>query len=135
LFINSAESTMALGRLGEAIELYRRGIELGEHAMRASALAADEQAVHLLGLAVALDRDEQIEKSEKMVARALELDSSVQRLHGRDNFFVPDGDVAYYDALVALARGDHAEAASAFQRFLRDVPQSPFAARARAHLT
>src|SRR5262249_47982028 len=57
-----------------------------------------------------------------------------QRLHGRGNFFVPEGDVSYYDALVALAKGDRAEATNGFQRFLREVPQSPFASRARDHL-
>lgn len=134
LYINAAESTMALGRLRESIELYRRGVETSEVALRAGTLGPDEQAVHLLGLAVALDRDEQVEKAAQTVAHALELDAGAQRLHGHSNFFVPDGDVAYYDALVALAKGNRADAASAFQRFLRDVPQSPFASRARAHL-
>src|SRR5262249_35212749 len=53
LLVNAAESTMALGRLREAIELYRRGIEVGEQLMHASGLGADHQALHLLGLAVA----------------------------------------------------------------------------------
>ena len=134
LLINAAESTMALGRLRESIELYRRGVEVGEQALHESAIGADEQAVHLLGLAVALDRDEQGEKAAQTVGRALELDSGAQRLHGHSNFFVPDGDVAYYDALVALGRGDRQAAASAFQRFMHDVPLSPYASRARTHL-
>jgi hypothetical protein len=134
LFINVAESTMALGRLHEAIELYRRGIEVGAQGLHAGLIGPDDQSVHLLGLAVALDRDEQVEKAQATVARALELDGSVQRLHGLSNFFVPEGDVAYYDALVALAKGDRAEATAAFQRFMREVPQSPFASRARDHL-
>jgi len=134
LLINAAESTMALGRLHEAIELYRHGIEVGAQGLHAGLIGPDDQAVHLLGLAVALDRDEQVEKAQAAVARALELDGSAQRLHGRTNFFVPDGDVSYYDALVALAKGDRAEATAAFQRFLREVPQSPFASRARDHL-
>jgi tetratricopeptide (TPR) repeat protein len=135
LLINAAESTMALGRLRESIDLYRRGVEAGEQALHAGTVGADEQAVHLLGLAVALDRDEQVDKGAQMVARALELDAGAQRLHGHSNFFVPAGDVAYYDALVALAKGDRAAAATAFQRFLQDVPQSPFGSRARTHLT
>jgi tetratricopeptide (TPR) repeat protein len=134
LYINAAESTMALGRLHEAIELYRRGIDVGAQGLHAGLIGPDDQAVHLLGLAVALDRDEQIEKAQTTVARALELDGGAQRLHGRANFFVPEGDVSYYDALVALTKGDRAEATNAFQRFLREVPQSPFASRARDHL-
>jgi tetratricopeptide (TPR) repeat protein len=134
LYINRAESLMALGRLSESLGAYRKGIEAGEQAMRLGHMGADSQALHLLGLAVALDRDEQEEKGMGCVHHSLELDAAERMLHGDDVFFVPEGDISYYDALIALGKGDAKEAGKAFAQFLKDVPRSPYAARARSHL-
>jgi len=134
LLINAAESMMALGRLEEAIPLYRRGVELGQIALRSGAMSSGSQALHLLGLAVALDRDEQEEKALATTRRALELDPQISQLRDPHVFFVPEGDIAYYEALKDLAQGKRPEAARWFGSFLRVVPKSPFVARARAHL-
>jgi tetratricopeptide (TPR) repeat protein len=134
LYINSAETMMALGQVGDAIPLYQRGIDAGALAMKSGALSSGSQALHLLGLAVALDRDEQGEKALATTRRALELDSQISQLHEAHVFFVPEGDVAYYDALKALAQGNRGDAAHGFAEFVRRVPQSPFLARARMHL-
>jgi tetratricopeptide (TPR) repeat protein len=133
-YINRAESLMALGRLEEALPLYRRGIEATELAMQVNQMVSESQAVHLLGLAVALDRDEQGQNALAAARHALELDASLRRLHDPSTFFVPEGDIHYYEAVVALARGELASATEAFREFVRTVPQSPYVARARAHL-
>ena len=103
LYINSAESMMALGRLEEAIAMYRRGIDAGQLALRSGFLQSQSQALHLLGLAVALDRDEQEEKALASARRAIELDPALSQLHDPHVFFVPDGDVLYYEAMRELA--------------------------------
>src|SRR5262249_51750205 len=121
-------------RLAEAIVLYRRGVDLGAISMHKGDLQAPSQALHLLGLAVALDRDEQQEKAMATARHALELDAPLSQLHDAHVFFVPEGDIVYYEAIKELAEGRRTEAARSFAQFLRLVPQSPFAARARAHV-
>src|SRR6185295_360609 len=86
------------------------------------------------GLGVALDRDEQVERSRRSIALALEHDPAMSRLSDESVFFEPPGDKHYYLALGHEAAGDVAEARAALRAFLAEVPGSRYAARARAHL-
>lgn len=124
---NSAETLMALGRLGEAIARYRAGAELAGSDPRTRVLAN-------FGLAVALDRDEQIEKSREAMRQALSADPQMRMLDDQGVFFMPAGDKFYYLALGYLQQGEDTAAAAALRSFLHEQPTSRFAGRARAHL-
>lgn len=117
---NAAEALMALGRLDEAIQRYR------------SALAYGSSPLTYWGLAVALDRDEQV--SRAMDAVKLAMRAGMRTLTLPSVFFIPKGDVHYYFALGHLSEGKLDKAREAFQRFLQEVPKSQWAFRARAHL-
>lgn len=122
---NSAEVLMALGRLPEAIARYAQ----------AEALETSElSALHTLGLAVAYDRDGQIEKSREALHRSLTADPAMKAFQSDSVFFVPAGERHYYEALTAEAFGERERAIQSFQSFLRELPKSRYAARARAHL-
>ncbi len=125
LYGNSAEALMGLGRLPEAIARYRRSAELSVNEPRTRSLA-------FFGLGVALDRDEQLEKSRDAIRQALVTDPT--SLDSVDVFFMPEGDKFYYLALGFLARDNPAAAALAFKEFLARLPNSRYAARAKAHL-
>ena len=121
---NAAESLMALGRLDDAIRRYQDALAINSY-----------YRLGWWGLAVALDRDEQIAKSQAAAAQALAYDPSMRSLRGDSVFFVPPGDVHYYHALGHLARGRIEKARAAFQTFLSQCTDSPWAFRAKQHLT
>ncbi len=128
---NAAESLMALGRLDEAIARYRTSLELAE--------SPKTRTLALYGLAVALDRDEQIEKSGEALRQALALEQQqilkpLAALEDPEVFFMPRGEKSYYQALGYLATGRESAAAASLRIFLGDLPRSPWAGRARAHL-
>lgn len=127
LFGNSAETLMALGRLAESIDRYRQ-------AGAASFFGGLEWELSQWGLGVALDRDGQVEKSRAAIERALDLDPTLARLDDEDVFFEPAGDKHYYQALGHEVAGDREPAVAGWRAFLAEVPASPYAARARAHL-
>lgn len=121
---NAAESLMALGRLDEAVARYREAIRL--------------QPGYVLawwGLAVALDRDEQLGRALAAVARATRYDTTMRELTGSGVFFIPAGDIHYYYGLGHLAKGQVEQAKAAFSRFVELLPRSPWVRRARAHLS
>jgi len=127
LYGNSAETLMALGRLDAAIERYR----LAE----ATSVQGDiEWELAEWGLGVALDRDEQIEKSRLAIQRALEFDPTMAHLTDESVFFEPAGDKRYYEALGHEVAGDRELALAAWRAFLAEAPSSQYAKRARAHL-
>jgi hypothetical protein len=97
-------------------------------------MTAPSQALHLLGLAVALDRDGQTADALATARRAIDLDRSLSQLHDAGVFFVPAGDISYYEALYALAQARPADAERAFDQFIALCPKSPYVARAHAHL-
>ncbi|MBW2733535.1 MAG: AgmX/PglI C-terminal domain-containing protein [Deltaproteobacteria bacterium] len=120
---NAAETLMALGRLDEAIERYR------------SAVAYESDPLLYWGLGVALDRDEQVSKSRDALRKAMGKDGRGMRHLGRAGvFFIPKGDVHYYRAVGYLAIRKSGEARKSFELFLKHVPKSQWAYRARAHV-
>lgn len=127
LYGNSAETLMALGRLPEAIERYRQ-------AEANSAVGEIEWELAEWGLGVALDRDEQLEKSRQAIQRALDFDPTMSHLTDDTVFFEPAGDKHYYEALGHEVAGDRELALAAWRAFLSESPNSQYARRARAHL-
>jgi len=123
LLYDLGDDYMALGRLSEAIDAYRRSVR-----------AQPSEPMPRLALGVALDRDGQLEKSRAELTVALSLDPQLKRLGSDRYVFVPAADVHYYQALAATQRGRLAEARSHFEEFLRHLPDSPYAPRAREHL-
>ena len=116
------DDLMALGRLGEAIEAYRKAVRLSSEVLPRFALA------------VALERDDQIERSNRELVLALGRDSQLQQLRSPRFVFLPPEDVHYYLYLVFDSRNQRAEARAELEEFLRALPSSPYAPRARAHL-
>ncbi len=138
-YANAAELLMGLGRLREAEERYREAIRIDEHA---TDRRGHEQglAFSYYGLGVALDRDRQDVAAREAMGRAIAMDPSGALLRlaqqpGADFSFLPDGDVFYYIGLASELGGKTDDAVAAFQEFLSRQPNSPWIARARAHLT
>ena len=130
---------MALGRLREAQDRYREAIRIDE---RAADRRGHEQGLTFsyYGLGVALDRDRQDVAAREAMGRAVAMDpnGSLLRLAqqpGADFAFLPEGDVFYYIGLASEIGGKTDDAAAAFQEFIARQPKSPWAARARAHLS
>ncbi len=135
---NAAELLMALGpdRLDEAITYYETGIQYGPY-----------EALGYYGAAVAYDRDGQWGKAQELMRQALERDGkgrpdadkrgvhSMGRLSDPNVYFVPEGDIEYYFALGYHVQGYRQEALRHYKRFLAEVPDTRFAARAREHIT
>jgi tetratricopeptide (TPR) repeat protein len=127
---------MALGRLDEAIRRY------GEAERVAATVSAHpELELARLGLALALDRDGQAERSAALVGQVLDADPALAELSSPSVFFQPPEDLYAYLALgwegAARRFGaavDRANAQAAWRRYLDAAPLGPYAARARAHL-
>ncbi len=120
---NAAESLMALGRLDEAIQRYREALTY-----------TPDNPLLSWGLAVAYDRDEQISRALEQAQFALANDPDMKTLTGPYVFFIPEGDVHYYFALGAWARGDMSNAEKHWKLFIQKLPSSQWVFRAQAHL-
>lgn len=118
------DELMATGRLTEAIDEYRR----------AMVLAPPTKPVVRLALAVALDRDEQVDQARAELAAVLAFDPELRSLGSDEYVFVPREDLYYYRALAAYERGATAEARFQLRTFLSELPSSPYAGRARQRL-
>jgi tetratricopeptide (TPR) repeat protein len=127
LYGNSAETLMALGRLGEAITRYRL-------AEQHSTAGDPEWQLAEWGLGVALDRDEQGEKARQAVKLALDRDPTMGQLSAENVFFEPAGDKFYYLAMGHEVAGDCARALAAWRGFVQAAPSSRWLKRARGHL-
>jgi tetratricopeptide (TPR) repeat protein len=121
---NLGDELMAVGRLGEALDEYRRAV----------ALAPPTKPVVRLALAVALDRNEQTDQARNELAGVLAFDPELRSLAAEDYVFVPHEDVYYYRALALYERGATAEARLNLRTFLTELPSSPYLARARERL-
>lgn len=122
-YANVAELLMAVGRLDEAVDAYRLATTLP---------ARDLPALRWYGLAVALDRLGQGERAREAMVRALELDPSLHELGDARVYFVPDGDVHYYEAFAYEVAGRIDEARSEYGEFLRVASAVRPAYRSRA---
>jgi tetratricopeptide (TPR) repeat protein len=123
LFYNLGDTLMALGRLAEATDAYRR-------AVRASNL----KPITHLALAVAYDRDQQIERAQRELSVSLSQDPQLYAVQSDQFIFVPAADRHYYLALGSLGRGLRSRARHELREFLRELPDGPFSARARERL-
>ena len=125
LLSNSAEALMALGKLDQAIRRYSQAEQID---------TGDQGALHALGLAIAYDRDGQVQKSHEALSRSLASDPALRVYQSDEVFFVPEGDRFYYDGLIAEALGNRDEAMRSFRQFALDLPKSRYTSRAREHL-
>lgn len=131
LTVNAAELVMALGpdRIEEAIDDYQKGVELNPY-----------ESLGWYGLAVAADRNGEWSRAVAAMKQAMDRDydpetgQRMTRLHSRGVYFVPDGDVDYYEALRAQITGDDATALELYTQFLTDCPTTKYAARAQQHI-
>lgn len=117
------DELMATGHLSDAIDEYRRAVEL-----------APDRPVVRLALAEALDRDEQVDQSRAELAIVLTLDPQLKRLASAEYVFVPAADVHDYRALALAERGAAAEARLELRAFLAELPAGPYAAHAERRL-
>ena len=85
-------------------------------------------------LAVAYDRDGQTHKSREALNRSLAADPGLHLFQSDDVFFAPEGDRHYYEGLIAEALDNRDDALHAFQEFVRELPHSRYAERARFHI-
>jgi tetratricopeptide (TPR) repeat protein len=124
LLSNAAEIHMASGDLERAIELYSDSLEF------------NPKPLYGYGLIVALDRDGQATK-------ALEMMQSYGYKHEilfpdprqeAPPFFVPDGDVHWYQSIGQESKGDFQSALNHMNQFLSFQPKSPYVARARERI-
>lgn len=120
---NLAETYMMVGRLDEAIELYRW------------AAAGNGRASTVYGLAVALDRDGRGSQAREAIAQLgpSGLASFEHDLAENDIFYVPAGEAYYYLALAHEALGNPQAAIAHYDRFLRSGAHPRFQPRARAN--
>lgn len=116
------EAYMALGRLAEAIESLRT----------AARLSADADI--RFALAVALDRDEELAEAGLAMAQARARDPRLDGLLAVDRVFSPAADRHYYLALAHAAGDERGLALHHMRRYLAAAKDSPWTARARAHL-
>lgn len=118
---NLAETYMMVGRLDDAVAMYRRALEYGS------------DPLHAYGLAVALDRNQQ-----GALAREIMLSyAATDRLRGLESdgiFFVPEGEKHYYLALGREALGELEEAAAHYRRFISSGAHPRYRPRAVENL-
>lgn len=140
LYTNLAEVLMADGRLAEAEARYREAIAVATATPSGDPRAlAQDLALACYGLAVAFDRDEQPSAAREMMGRALALDPEtavlkVAALPNGDLFFVPAGDVFYYQGLAASVGGRRADAVEGFRQFVTRAPASRWLRTAERHI-
>jgi tetratricopeptide (TPR) repeat protein len=139
LVYNLADAYQSLGRLEQAIAGYEQAIEI----------SGGNRALYRFSLAIALDRDEQSTRARDVMTEAAAYDPMLSSLGGADTIYTPAADEDYYRgfALETLAGMDTRKQACGgypglcrpmarlyFRRFVQRAPDSPWRARAEAHL-
>jgi len=117
---NLAETYMMLDRLDDAIAMYRR--------------AVGQDISTAYGLAVALDRDERGAEALEVIYAQGSPAPYFKKLNDDEVFYVPDGEVYYYIALVDEAWDDVDESIENWKAYLRSGAHPEFQPRARQHL-
>lgn len=120
LLSNAAEIHMASGDLERAIELYSDSLDY------------NPKELYGYGLVVALDRDGQATKALQMM-QDFGYEYEVLFPDPRKEsppFFVPDGDVHWYQSIGEESRGNYQSAINHMSQFLAFQPKSPYRARA-----
>src|SRR5262249_56693137 len=114
----------------------RGGLEATTDYSRRAIEAYSIEPLHYYGLAVAYDRDGQWKKAAAAMRTALELSGyeGIGRLRKFDVFFVPQGDVFYYQRLAEEVLGNRDSAIDNYNRFLVRSPGNRYLDRAREHL-
>jgi tetratricopeptide (TPR) repeat protein len=123
LHFNLGDTLMALGRLGEAIDAYRRAVG-----------ASRVKPITHLALAVAYDRNQEVVNAQRELGIALSQDPPLYVALSDENIFVPAADRHYYLALGFFARGLKSRARWELRQFLHELPDGPYSARARDRL-
>ena len=114
---------MALGRMDEAIETLEAAAEL-----------SGQRSLVLFALAVAYDRADDFARARETMERALARDRRLNSLLAARRHFAPPADQDYYLGLGRAAAGDRPHARAHFFRYLSAAADSPWRARALAHL-
>jgi tetratricopeptide (TPR) repeat protein len=118
---NLAETYMMVGRLGDAIDTYKRALDFSN------------QPLYGYGLAVVYDRDDQGELAREIMLSHVQGDRL--RSLGREGiFFVPEGERHYYLALGNEVLGDLELARKHYQHFIDSGAHPAFQPRAHQHL-
>jgi len=124
IYANAAECLMTMGKISDAISTYEKSL----------AVKPIKNSQALWGLAVALDRDEQIIKAAQAAKAAAKLDPKLQTIQGPGVFFVPQGEVHYYLGLAYEALGKPKKALKHWKSFIKKLPESPWKYRAQDHV-
>lgn len=124
LLSNAAECLMGMGKLQQAIQYYRRSLQVRLYNNYGA----------LWGLSVALDRDEQVSNAMRTARAALLRDPRLRTLVGPGVFFVPKGEHHYYLAMAYEAKRNHGAALTHWMRYIKARPSSAWAVRAAAHI-
>ena len=123
LLSNAAEIHMAAGDLERAIELYSDSLDF------------NPEPLYGYGLIVALDRDGQATKALEMMQgygyNHKVLFPDPPRI---PPFFVPDGDVHWYQSIGMESKGDYQSAINHMSQFLTFQPKSPYVGRAKERI-
>jgi tetratricopeptide (TPR) repeat protein len=120
---NCAESLMTLGKVRQAVAMYRKSLRLRPRSNNAA----------WWGLMIAYDRLGLTVVSEQARQRALTLDPNLRGLLGTAVFFVPRGDVHYYLALAFDGQGRIRDALDQWRRYLQARPLTRWKMRVRLH--
>ncbi len=120
---NCGESLMALGKLRQAVAMYRASIRLRPQSNNAA----------WWGLMIAQDRRGLTAPAEQARQQALTLDPNLRGLVGPGVFFVPRGDVHYYLALAYEGQGRIRDALHQWGRYLKARPQTRWRKRVALH--
>lgn len=124
LLSNAAEIHMASGDLERAIELYSDSLDY------------NPKELYGYGLVVALDRDGQATRALAMMRDYGYEEDVLFRPPKPEEppFFVPEGDVFWYQSIGHESLGRYESALNYMRRFLEFQPRSPYAERARERI-
>jgi tetratricopeptide (TPR) repeat protein len=125
VYWNLGDSFQALGRLEEAIDAYRDGIE-----------AWPAHAMLRLALGVAYDRDGQVALAVDAIQESLGINPAAPMTapNGSPALFVPAEDEDYYRGIAHKVARRRNLAIVFFRSYLERAPRSPWATRAREHM-